>query len=81
MLLRKIMQQGCRDWRLNVIPEKKDLEFETALVTLAEGMHFERAIVSFNIDLDAKEDVGGTSACPQPPRLMLLALAGCTPIV
>ena len=61
-----------------MIPEKKDQELETASVTLVEGMHFEGAIDSFHIDLDAKEDVGGTSAGPQPPRLLLLALAGCT---
>jgi putative redox protein len=72
------MQQGRRDRRLNVIPEKKDQELETASVTLVEGMHFDGAIDSFHIDLDAKEDVGGTSAGPQPPRLLLLALAGCT---
>ena len=61
-----------------MIPEKKDQELETASVTLVEGMHFDGAIDSFHIDLDAKEDVGGTSAGPQPPRLLLLALAGCT---
>src|SRR5947209_16902306 len=78
MLSRKIMQQERRDRRLNVIPEKKDQELETASVTLVEGMHFVGAIDSFHIDLDAQEDVGGTSAGPQPPRLLLLALAGCT---
>src|SRR2546423_13439158 len=78
MLSRKIMQQERRDRRLNVIPEKKDQDLETASVTLVEGMHFVGAIDSFHIDLDAQEDVGGTSAGPQPPRLLLLALAGCT---
>ncbi len=58
--------------------EKKDQEFETASVTLAESMHFDGAIDSFHIPLDAEEDVGGMGAGPQPHRLLLLALAGCT---
>lgn len=58
--------------------EKHGQEFETASVTLAEGMHFYGAIDDFRIDLDAEEEVGGTNAGPQPHRLLLLALAGCT---
>lgn len=58
--------------------ENTNQEWETASVTLAEGMHFEGAIDSFHIDLDAEEDVGGMGAGPQPHRLLLLALAGCT---
>jgi putative redox protein len=63
---------------LNVTTEKQDQELETASVTLVEGMHFEGAIDSFHIDLDAEEGVGGRGAGPQPHRLLLLALAGCT---
>lgn len=58
--------------------EKNKQELETASVTLAEGMHFDGAIDSFHIDLDAEEEVGGVGAGPQPHRLLLLALAGCT---
>lgn len=61
-----------------MITENKNQELETASVMLAEGMHFDGAIDNFHMDLDAEEDVGGTSAGPQPHRLLLLALAGCT---
>jgi hypothetical protein len=61
-----------------VATENKDQELETASVTLAEGMHFAGAIDGFHIDLDAEEYAGGTGAGPQPHRLLLLALAGCT---
>lgn len=53
-------------------------ELETASVTLTEGMHFVGALDSFRIDLDAEKYVGGVGAGPQPHRLLLLALAGCT---
>lgn len=58
--------------------ERRDQELETATVTLAEGMHVVGAIDSFHIDLDAEEDAGGMGSGPQPHRLLLLALAGCT---
>lgn len=58
--------------------EKHNQELETASVTLAEGMHFDGAIDNFHMDLDAEEEVGGAGAGPQPHRLLLLALAGCT---
>ncbi|MGH7868651.1 MAG: OsmC family protein [Candidatus Dormibacteraceae bacterium] len=58
--------------------ENTDQELETAAVTLAEGMHFEGAIDSFHMDLDAAEEAGGMNAGTQPHRLLLLALAGCT---
>lgn len=58
--------------------EKKDQELEAASVTLAEGMHMVGTLESFRIDLDAGEDVGGMGAGPEPHRLLLLALAGCT---
>jgi putative redox protein len=58
--------------------EKKDQELETASVTLAEGMHVIGALDSFRVDLDAEEDAGGMGSGPQPHRLLLLALAGCT---
>ena len=56
----------------------QDQEPETASATLAAGMHFIGNIEGFRIDLDAEESVGGVDAGPQPPRLLLLALAGCT---
>jgi putative redox protein len=63
---------------LNVATENKDQEPETASATLADGMHFIGNIEGFRMDLDAEESVGGEGAGPQPPRLLLLALAGCT---
>ena len=58
--------------------ENKDQEPETASATLAEGMHFVGNIEGFRWDLDASGDVGGVGAGPQPHRLLLLAMAGCT---
>ena len=51
---------------------------ENASVTLAEGMHFAGRIDGFSIDIDAEESVGGKGAGPQPLRLLLLGIAGCT---
>ena len=56
----------------------KDQELETASATLLSGMHFVGDIQGFRIDLDAEGTVGGTGAGPQPHRLLLQALAGCT---
>jgi putative redox protein len=64
--------------RSNVATQNKDQEVETASATLADGMHFIGNIEGFRMDLDAEESVGGVGAGPQPPRLLLLALAGCT---
>jgi putative redox protein len=58
--------------------ENKDQEVETASATLASGMHFVGEIDGFHMDLDAEETVGGVGAGPQPHRLLLQALAGCT---
>lgn len=58
--------------------ENKDQEVETASATLASGMHFVGEIDGFRMDLDAEETVGGVGAGPQPHRLLLQALAGCT---
>src|SRR2546427_12085686 len=55
-----------------------DQELESASVTLVDGLHFAGDIGGFRIDLDAEESVGGVGAGPQPPRLLLLAMAGCT---
>jgi putative redox protein len=41
-------------------------------------MHFVGEIDGFRMDLDAEESVGGVGAGPQPHRLLLEALAGCT---
>ena len=58
--------------------ESKDQEPETASATLASGMHFVGEIDGFRMDLDAEETVGGGGAGPQPHRLLLQALVGCT---
>lgn len=58
--------------------ENKAQEVETASATLADGMHFIGNIEGFRIDLDAEGSVGGVGDGPQPHRLLLLALAGCT---
>jgi putative redox protein len=55
-----------------------DQELESASVTLVDGLHFAGDIGGIRIDLDAEESVGGVGAGPQPHRLLLLAMAGCT---
>jgi putative redox protein len=55
-----------------------DQELESASVTLVDGLHFAGDIGGVRIDLDAEENVGGAGAGPQPHRLLLLAMAGCT---
>lgn len=55
-----------------------DQELESASVTLVDGLHFAGDIGGVRIDLDAEESVGGVGAGPQPHRLILLAMAGCT---
>jgi putative redox protein len=55
-----------------------DQELESASVTLVDGLHFAGDIGGARIDLDAEESVGGVGAGPQPHRLLLLAMAGCT---
>ena len=55
-----------------------DQELESASVTLVDGLHFAGDIGVVRIDLDAEESVGGVGAGPQPHRLLLLAMAGCT---
>jgi putative redox protein len=55
-----------------------DQELESASVTLVGGLHFAGDIDGVRIDLDAEESLGGVGAGPQPHRLLLLALAGCT---
>lgn len=51
---------------------------EIVAATLVDGMHFAGTIDEFQIDLDAAAESGGTQAGPQPVRLLLLAIAGCT---
>ena len=58
--------------------ENKDQELETASATLVSGMHFVGEIEGFHMDLDAEVTVGGVGAGPQPHRLLLQAMAGCT---
>jgi putative redox protein len=55
-----------------------DQELESASVTLVDGLHFAGGISGVRVDLDAEENVGGVGAGPQPHRLLLLAMAGCT---
>lgn len=71
-------EEQCSTRRSNVETENTGQELETASVALTEGMHFVGAIDSFRIDLDAEKYIGGVGAGPQPHRLLLLALAGCT---
>jgi putative redox protein len=58
--------------------ENQHQELESASATLVDGMHFAGAIDDFRIDLDAEASVGGAGVGPQPHRLLLLAMAGCT---
>ena len=51
---------------------------DTAKVTLMEGMHFDTEIDGFHFSVDASADVGGVNAGPQPAKLLIAALAGCT---
>ncbi len=51
---------------------------ESASVALAEGMHMVGEIDDFRIDLDAAEAHGGVGAGPEPLRMLLLGIAGCT---
>ncbi len=55
-----------------------DQELESASVRLLDGLHFAGDIGGIRIDLDAEESVGGVGVGPQPHRLLLLAMAGCT---
>jgi putative redox protein len=55
-----------------------DQELESASAILLDGLHFAGDIGGIRIDLDADESVGGVGAGPQPHRLLLLAMAGCT---
>ena len=58
--------------------ENQHEELESASATLVDGMHFAGAIDDDRIDLDAEESIGGVGFGPQPHRLLLLAMAGCT---
>ncbi len=58
--------------------ESNQPHVETASATLLDEMHFRGQIDRFEIDLDAAANVGGTGAGPQPLRLLLLGIAGCT---
>lgn len=58
--------------------ENQNQEMESASATLVDGMHFAGAIDDVRIDLDAEASVGGAGVGPQPHRLLLLAMAGCT---
>jgi putative redox protein len=51
---------------------------ENASVTLGSGMHFVGEVGGFRVDTDADESFGGSGCGPQPLRLLLLGVAGCT---
>lgn len=51
---------------------------EHVIATLVDGMHFQVAIDQFTFDIDAAAAAGGVGAGPQPLRLVLGALSGCT---
>ncbi len=51
---------------------------ENASVTLEGGMHFVGDVGGFRVDTDADGRFGGAGDGPQPLRLLLLAVAGCT---
>jgi putative redox protein len=51
---------------------------ESASVSLVSGMHFAGEIDDFRIDIDGEKEEGGGGDGPQPLRLLLLGLAGCT---
>ncbi len=51
---------------------------ENASVSLDNGMHFVGDIDGFRLDTDADEDFGGAGCGPQPLRLLLLGVTGCT---
>lgn len=58
--------------------ENQHQELESASATLVKEMHFVGAIDDVRIDLDAEPSVGGAGVGPQPHRILLLAMAGCT---
>ena len=53
-------------------------DVENASVTLEGGMHFVGDAGGFRVDTDAAESFGGAGRGPQPLRLLLLGVAGCT---
>ena len=53
-------------------------DVENASVTLEGGMHFVGEVGGFRVDTDADESFGGAGCGPQPLRLLLLGVAGCT---
>ena len=53
-------------------------QVEHTTVSLAQGMHFVGDVEGFRVDTDADEGFGGAGCGPQPLRLLLLGVAGCT---
>lgn len=53
-------------------------DWQTAAVTLDNGMHLIGDIDGYRIDLDADASAGGHGAGTRPMRLLLLGMAGCT---
>ena len=51
---------------------------ENVTVKLESGMHFVGDAGGFRVDTDANESFGGAGGGPQPLRLLLLGVAGCT---
>jgi putative redox protein len=53
-------------------------QIETVAASYVDGMHFTGTLDTYTIELDAAAEAGGMGAGPQPVRLLLLAIAGCT---
>ncbi len=51
---------------------------ENVSVTLESGMHFVGEVGGFRVVTDADDGFGGAGCGPQPLRLLLLGVAGCT---
>ena len=51
---------------------------ENAPMTLENSVHFVGEVGGFRVDTDAGESFGGAGGGPQPLRLLLLGVAGCT---
>ena len=71
-------RQHSRDKGDDMDTENQHQELKSASATLVDGMHFAGVIGDVRIDLDAEASVGGAGVGPQPHRLLLLAMAGCT---
>ncbi|MBK6429567.1 MAG: OsmC family protein [Anaerolineae bacterium] len=51
---------------------------DTVKATLVDAMHFDIEVDGHHFMVDAASEVGGIDAGPQPVRLLIAGLAGCT---